>query len=285
LGTGLPVGQHGIMGSAFEVDGEPLWPLAWKTHPNPVATQPEPTVLERMSAAGVAVTSAAPAQFRNSGLTRAALRGGGFAGADTAADRVAVVVRELADARRTGQPCLLYVYWPDLDKAGHVHGVASPAWRTELAVVNSLVADLAAVLEPGEALLVTADHGMLDVADTARFDLDSHPSLGLGVRRVLGEPRLRHIYCEAGATAATCSRWRRELAGVAEVVDRDEAAQRWFAPLDDWYSDRIGDVVAMASGGHSLVSDRVDRVVSNLRGQHGADSEVERSVPLRAWAG
>lgn len=283
FGTGLRVGQHGIVGSAFEVEGTPLWPLTWRSEPNPIATQPEATMLERMSTAGVGVTTIAPAKFRASGLTRAALRGGRFLGADTAADRIAAAIGELQSAQLRNQPCLVYVYWPDLDRAGHVHGVASNQWCTELAIVEALTADLIAGLPAGSALLLTADHGMLNVADSARFDLDLRPSLGLGVRRVLGEPRLRHVYCEPGTVQVTLQRWRRELEDVAVVVDRDEAAERWFAPLDPWHRERIGDVVAMASGHHSLVSDRVDRVVSNLRGQHGADHPIERSIPLRAW--
>jgi hypothetical protein len=279
------VGQHGIVGAAFEVDGAPLWPLSWKADPNPIATQPERTILERMEGAGVAVATAAPAQFRSSGLTRAALRGGQYPGADTAAERISVVAAQLAAASLADAPAFVYVYWPDLDKAGHVHGVASPQWRAALTAVDALVAELAAGLSPGTALLVTADHGMVDVPDPARIDLDIRPALSVGVRRVLGEPRLRHVYCEPGAARSTLLRWRRELAGVAVVLDRDEAAQRWFVPLDPWYSDRIGDVVAMACDDRSLVSDRVDRIVSNLRGQHGADSATERRVPLRAWLG
>lgn len=283
FGTGLPVGQHGIVASAFEVEETPLWPLSWRSEPNPIATQPEPTVFERMSAAGVSVATAAPAKFRTSGLTRAALRGGRFLGTETAADRVAAAVAEIKAAQLRDQPGFAYVYWPDLDQVGHVHGVASPQWCTELAVVEALTTELIAGLPAGSALLMTADHGMLNIADVARFDLDLHPTLGIGVRRVLGEPRLRHVYCEPGAVEATLRRWRRVLAEVAVVVDRDEAAERWFAPLDPWYRERIGDVVAMASQEFSLVSDRVDRVVSNLRGQHGADHPVERRIPLRAW--
>lgn len=285
FGTGLPVGTHGIMGSAFEVDGTPLWPLNWGTQPNPIATQPEPTMFQRMTAAGVGVASAAPAKFRGSGLTMAALRGGSYPGADSVAERVAVVADELARARAAGWASCTYVYWPELDKAGHVHGVDSQDWRSQLEIADRLVAELVAALTPGTALLVTADHGMLDVADSARVDLDDRHGLGLGVRRVLGEPRLRHIYCEPGQSGAVLRRWRAALAGYADVIDRAEAAERWFAPLDPWNSERVGDVVAMATGTFSLVSDRVDRVVSNLRGQHGADTPVEREVPLLAWVG
>ena len=76
LGTGLPPGMHGIVGTSFRLDdGSVLAPLSWGGDPNPIATQPESTVLERAAGAGVLVTTAAPAAHRSSGLTRAALRG------------------------------------------------------------------------------------------------------------------------------------------------------------------------------------------------------------------
>lgn len=59
LGTGLPPGMHGIVGTSFRLDdGTVLAPLSWGTDPNPIATQPEPTILERAASAGVLVTSA-----------------------------------------------------------------------------------------------------------------------------------------------------------------------------------------------------------------------------------
>ena len=46
----------------------------------PEAVQPGPTALERAAAVGVAATVVSARRFENSGLTRAALRGGTFRG-------------------------------------------------------------------------------------------------------------------------------------------------------------------------------------------------------------
>ena len=131
LGTGLAPGMHGIVGSAFRLDdGSVLSPLSWGHDPNPIVTQPEPTVLERAAAAGILVTTAAPSAHRSSGLTRAALRGGDYPGADSLTKRLDVTARAIGRARAEGRTSLTYVYWPDLDKAGHVYGVASGAYRS-----------------------------------------------------------------------------------------------------------------------------------------------------------
>jgi hypothetical protein len=285
LGTGLPPGMHGIVGTTFRLDdGSTLAPLSWAAEPNPIATQPEPTVLERAAAAGVLVVSAAPAAHRESGLTRAALRGGEYPGAETAQDRVSVAAQAIARARGEGRASLVYAYWPDLDKAGHIHGVASAQYRDALARVDGLVAGLADLAGSDVALLVTADHGLVDVPDARRLDLESRPALRRGVQTILGEPRVRHVYTEPGRAAEVLRTWRAELGDRAEVLARADVADL-LGPVDEWHADRIGDVVAIARDDWALVSDRVDRLVSSLRGQHGARTDAEVLVPLRAAAG
>ncbi len=285
LGTGLPPGMHGIVGSSFRLDdGSTLAPLSWAEVPNPIATQPDPTVLERAAAAGVLVTTAAPTALRTSGLTRAALRGSEYPGADTLPARLQVSAAALARARAGARSSLTYVYWPDVDKAAHVHGVNSGAYRAELGRVDRLVAGLRALTGPEVVLLVTADHGMVDVPDDRRLDLESRPALRRGVQTILGEPRVRHVYAEPGAAAAVHRTWTEELGDRALVRTRAQVASL-LGPVDDWYADRIGDVVAIAADDWALVSERIDRIVSGLRGQHGALTDAEVLVPLRLAGG
>jgi hypothetical protein len=282
LGTGLPPGMHGIVGTSFRLeDGSVLAPLSWGGDPNPIATQPEPTVLERSASAGVLVTSAAPAAHRSSGLTRAALRGGEYPGADTLPARLAVTATAIGRARTEHRPSLTYVYWPDLDKVAHVHGVASAAYRAELARVDSLVAGLLDLVADDVALLVTADHGMIDIPDQRRVDLEARPALRRDVVTILGEPRVRHVYTVEGRADAVRQAWRDELDGRADVRTRAEVVDL-LGPVDDWYAERIGDVVAIARDDWALTSERVDRIVSALRGQHGGLTDAEVLVPLRA---
>lgn len=282
LGTGLPPGMHGIVGTSFRLDdGTVLAPLSWGGEPNPIATQPEPTVLERAASAGALVTSVAPAAHRASGLTRAALRGGDYPGADTLPARLEVTATAISRSRSERRAGLTYVYWPDLDKAAHVHGVASAAYRAELVRVDSLVDGLLDLVADDVALLVTADHGVLDIPDDRRIDIEGLPGLRSDVVTILGEPRVRHVYCASGRGEAVRRRWADELGDRAEVRTREEVSDL-LGPVDEWYADRIGDVVAIARGNWALTSDRVDRIVSGLRGQHGGLTDAEVLIPLRA---
>lgn len=285
FGTGLPPGMHGIVGTSFRLDdGRVLAPLSWGSDPNPIATQPEPTVLERAESAGVLVASVAPGPHRTSGLTRAALRGGEYVAAGTADERIEGAAAVLRRAGQEGRAALIYVYWPDLDKAGHIFGAASAEYRAELQRVDALVGGLRDVLGPDAALLVTADHGHVDVPDDRRVDLEADPELREGVEIILGEPRVRHVYTRPGRAERVRETWARVLGGRADVLSRQQALAL-LGPVDEWYEDRVGDVVAIARDDWGLVSERVDRIVSSLRGQHGALTDAEVLIPLRMARG
>lgn len=281
LGTGLMPGMHGIVATSFRLEeGISLAPLQWTDSPNPIAIQPEPTIFERAVSAGIQVVSAASPEHRASGLTRAALRGGEYQGARSAAEQVRIVARSIAAARSAGRRSLTYVYWAALDRAGHAHGVSSGAYRAALREADQLAERLTGECGPDTILVTTADHGLIDVPDERRFDLESRPALRVGVQTILGEPRARYVYVAPGRVDQVLTTWRSELGHVADVFDRDEASQL-LGGVEDWYLDRVGDVVAVAREDWSLVSDRVDRLVSALRGQHGGRTAEEVLVPFK----
>lgn len=277
LGTGLLAGQHGLVGASFEYPetGDVLAPLQWGHHPTPIAVQPEPTVFEVASRAGVRVTSLSPAAYAGSGLTRAVLRGSEYVGVEDVSQRRARLAAILAE----GTPSYSYVYWPELDRVGHEHGIDSAAWRAALQRVDRLAAGLCEALVPGSAIVFTSDHGMLDCPTEERIDLDSEPRLRRGVRRWAGEPRVRHVYTERSPDAAVLDSWREILGDAADVMTRDEVFDRGLlGPVDPALAERVGDIVAVARG-HRMLSSSVDRIVSGLRGQHGGLTPQEMLVP------
>lgn len=282
LGTGLLPGVHGLVASLFVLPetGEVLNPLHWPDDQtgaaSPIAVQPEPTVFERAARAGVAVTTIGPEQYADSGLTRAVLRGGDYTVAETVAARVSALQTTAAAA-----PSLSYLYWRDIDRAGHAYGVDSPQWRAAVRQADALCQQLADVLPSGTLMLITADHGMVDCSPASRVHIESDSLLRAGVRTVAGEPRVRQLYVEHDAHADdVAARWQDRLGERATVLLREElSAHGLVDPVDEEVAARIGDVVVIAHDDLGIASD-VDKQTSELIGQHGSLSDAERLVPL-----
>ena len=280
LGTGLPPGQHGLLG--YEIldpaRGVLLNELRWSPDTDPLAWQPFPTVFEILEGHGVGVVRIGNPEFASSGLTMAAHRGGGFKGLTALADRVSAAQTALASSDRS----LVYLYWGNVDTAGHQHGWRSPNWQVELGRVDRAVADLAAGLPAGAVLVVTADHGMVDVPHACRLDLATVPGLRQGIAILGGEPRLAQLYCHAGAAADVAARFADALGDRAWVRTREQAIEAgWFGQVDDRVRPRIGDVLVAARDSFALVdSDVTEPLVLSLVGQHGSLTEAEQLVPL-----
>ena len=113
-------------------------------------------------------------------------------------------------ALRAG-PGLVYGYHASLDTTAHLFGIDSPQWMDAAAVVDALLTRLVQGLPEDAALLVTADHGGLDV-----------PAEHVGERRrraAIG----RDGEIDAGAMHEIDGG---EMAGRAQVGDRERPLVR-----------------------------------------------------------
>ncbi|SFT77604.1 Type I phosphodiesterase / nucleotide pyrophosphatase [Geodermatophilus amargosae] len=279
LGTGVPPGGHGVLGFVTAVPGEDrlLNHVQWADDPDPRDWQTRPTVFEQSAAAGLPVTAVAPYAYAGSGLTTAAYRGAGYSGTVSAGDLAAGILRSLA-ATPTG---LVYGYTPELDLTGHVRGVDSDSWRMQLALVDRVVEQVVGGLPDDAALLVTADHGMLDVPRATRVDVDDEPALLDGVALLAGEPRARYVHTVPGASGDVLDAWRGVLGDRAWVTGREEAvASGVFGAVGEGLAARIGDVVALARGPWAITASATEPGPSRLAAYHGSLTEAEVAIPL-----
>ncbi len=285
FGTARPVGSHGLVGTEVlhpELDAV-FSELAWDPRVDPRTWQPGSTVFEDATAAGLPAVMVGPPWFDGSGLTEAALRGARFVPGRTLEDRVDAAIAALAAQPRV----LVYLYWGELDKTGHVHGCESWEWGQELERVDGELARLVRSV-PGDVLVtVTADHGMVDVPHHDRLDLADSPELRQGVRHVGGEPRAVQLYCEAGASEAVAAVWRDRVGVQAEILTRDDAVSRgWFGAVAGHVLPRIGDLIVVALGRFAVVDSAMARPeLLRLLGQHGARTPEESLVPVLAVLG
>ena len=144
LGTGLPPGEHGLVGLSVRMAGrnEPMSLLRWQVYGAaggdlrdevpPETFQPSPTVLERAGAAGSDVTLVGPPENVGSGLTRAILRGGRYAAATTLDE----LVETSAEAVRSAPGSAVFAYHPFLDTIGHIRGAGTDDWVSYFRLVS-----------------------------------------------------------------------------------------------------------------------------------------------------
>lgn len=277
--TGVAPGVHGMVGYRVRHPERDVLvnQLSEWDRIDPLTWQSAPTVFEHATAAGNRAFVVGSAGYAGSGFTRATLRGGEFLPASSPADRV-VLAYELADSH---DGALVYCYLPEVDKAGHKHGIDSPEW---VAALEDIDAALTRRTPDGVGVLVTADHGMVDVPQHKHFVLDAAGGWHDGIRHIGGEPRMMHVYAEPDADqGALLARWRDNLEGFADVVSRTEAldAGLFGAHVSDAARERIGDLMVIARSNVALYDGEADdQRGRGMIGQHGALTPEEWRVPF-----
>lgn len=287
LCTGTTPGEHGLVGYRVldAANGRTVNQLnGWDDRLDPATWQRSTTVFERAADVGVPSYVISHPRYRDSGFTHAILRGAEYVPANRPTDRFAAAASILG---RPG-PALVYLYVSELDTAAHAHGWESPAWTAELESLDALVASLHARLGRTDGMLVTADHGVLDVPETGHVLFDTVPELIEGVEYIGGEPRCLQLYL-ADRSPAAASRladaWRAVEGERAWVATQDEAIDAgWFGPtVDQEVLARIGDVIVAARKRIAYYDSRDPaRTGQNMVGQHGSLSAEETRIPLIA---
>lgn len=273
VGTGAMPGMTGMLGytvrhpsgalmNLIKWDNAPEGPFTWQRMPTVGEQIPDPT---RFVTVG-------PARFIGSGLNNAAMRGARDHPAELLAQRVDVAVAEL----RSGTADVVYLYWGEIDHVGHVAGWGSWDWGVEATATDQQLDRLARSLPPDTLLLITADHGMVDVGE--RIDMRADPALAAGVDLVAGEPRASHLY--TADPAAVAHRWRQTLGERALVVDHATALEL-LSPVSERFTHVVGDVVVFARG-RTVVVDPLTQTAASiaLQGVHGSLTADEMLVPL-----
>ncbi len=284
--AGVPPADHGVVGYRLRVDGrcggeEVLNVLRWTTASGDAREWVPPGGFSAVEPfGGRAVPVVSRASFRGSGFTEAHLRGG----VDRYWHLPSGVAVEVAAALGEGAP-FVYVYYDGVDKIAHVSGLG-PHYEAELRWADRLVAEVAGVLTPGAALVVTADHGQVEVGAGARpLDRDVLD----GVRLLSGEARFRWFHARPGAAGDVEAALRERYAAEAWVRTVDQLdAEGWYGgPLGPTARGRLGDValVPWEPVGYLDAGDAGDAGDARLVCRHGSLTPDEMWVPLLAVAG
>lgn len=273
--TGLTPAEHGLLGYRMLLRGEVLNVLRWVSATGdrrrampPRDVQPYPAFL------GQDVPVISPAELETSAFTEAHLRGSRPVGWRAASAIAVEASRQLRAGER-----FVYAYYGGIDKTAHERGFGD-FYDAELRAADGIVADVLAAIPAGCALLITADHGQVDVGDRI---IEPAPELLRLVAQQSGEGRFRWWHAVRGGAAELAIAARERYHDVAWVVTRDQVLdEHWFGPsLAPPTAARLGDVALVA---HAPVSfyDPADSGPFELVCRHGSLTPAEVLVPLLA---
>lgn len=277
--TATPPGVHGIVGYRARIPGTDRTAnqlRGWEHDGLPAHWQLAPRLAETSGHPFFAVSGS---EYADTGFTASTLGGAVFVGEDDLPARM----RRAAEIAADVAGAFVYVYVNDLDATGHKHGWESDRWIVALERVDGLARSLVTAADRGTGIVITADHGMVDVPVTRQVLLaDGDPRLD-GVDLIGGEPRMLHLYAAPGHAPAVLGRWRASEAHRSWVISRDEAIEAGLFgdAVADAARERIGDVLVAARASVAYYDDREsDKGAQRMVGQHGSLTPQERIVPL-----
>lgn len=273
-GTGQYPGSTRMVGYSVFHDEQLFNLLAFTDGIDPHSWQECPTFFEKLDDVGIGSATILPAKFAGSGLTSAALRGAEFVPATRWDDRCEAAISQLRKGKK-----LVYLYWSDIDATGHAHGTDSSAWSDALEDFDAGLGNFLKKIPQDIRVLLTADHGMINVDFAQLIDVANTPALREGVRVSAGETRAVHVHCELGADPEVVrQRWQDVLGERAWVVDQTDLAQL----IGDGPGLALtGDFVAFSRGRGGLVDSRTQSAgAMALVGVHGSLTPEEMLIPL-----
>lgn len=278
--TGVLPGQHGLVGYRIMHPelGLRTTLSEWQGITEVRQWQMRETVFERAHKQGVNAYALGRPQHATGGLTEAMLTGAKFIGEAVLEDRFERAI-ELAYSEG---PTLIYLYVDELDRAGHEHGAESDTWLAQLERLDGAVETLLRRVPERVGMMLTADHGMVDVSKEGHVVIGGDDPLLNGVAAVGGEPRLRYWYLESPEQSDEIAARARAFFGErARVMTRGEAiAAGWFGRVAPEAVERIGHVIVAAATGTAIYSDTDSPASREMIGQHGSLTAVEREVPI-----
>jgi len=276
LTTGEPPARHGVVGYRVRVGGnDVLNVLRWRVPSGDARELVPPGEFQDIEPfEGTRPPVITLAEFSETGFTGAHLAGVRLYGWRMPSTLVTWARKLLAD----GEP-FVYAYYDGVDKVAHEYGIGA-AYDDEVAAADRLVGDIIGILPPGACLVVTSDHGQVDVGDgivALSHDLLDFTAL------LSGEGRFRWLHARPGLEGRLIETARELYCGQAWVRTRDEAAKEgWFGgPLSSDASTRLGDVV-LAPFEPVAFLDPADVGEVRLRSRHGSLTSAGMLVPLVA---
>ena len=278
--TGKRSGEHGMLGyGVYDRAKKQYLNLltGWESAEAALGFKRAQTVSELAS--GVSVYSIGPSAYESSGFTQLTMPSAKYLAAQSIGARFEAVGKLV----KTYQRSLSYLYIPELDQLAHRFGVDSRQWLEALEDLDREISNFIAKVAKNVGVIITADHGVIDVPQSSQVYLDEFEWYRDLVEHTAGDPRCNFVYLKPNVDSVSARSFlEAEFAGVAYVCDSAELVNcDWLSPIEKALELLVPDFYVIWK--EPLVGyDRRFAKESHLRmiGQHGGISDAETRVPL-----
>lgn len=198
-------------------------------------------------------------------------------------EAVDVAIRHIA---RSSGPTYTYLYMPRVDAAAHEHGTGAREVRAELVALDQQIARLATELAGRARIVVSADHGHLDVAASQRHLIEAGGAIAGALRAPpSGDPRVMYFPLRDDAKEGFPAIIAQHFGEFAFGLSVDDAETlELFGPgtLAPLMRERLGDFITITSGADVIGygPERACRKALAKASHHSGLTPQEMRIPL-----
>ncbi|MFT4186480.1 MAG: alkaline phosphatase family protein [Micrococcaceae bacterium] len=281
LGTGKTPGEHGLVGYDVLDPGQHKvvnMLSTWDKNIDVATWQPYPSLLAIAKAKGIKSYSVGDKKFAKTELTTAILSGSEY----LPAQNMVKVIEQVVSSTQSSKATLTYAYWNKLDHIGHGKGWSSSKYAQALEELDKAVSTITKQLTEDSLLILTADHGMVDIEPKHQIILNDYPDVMDYVTNTAGEPRFTYLYCTESDTQKIYKKCVVNFAEAALVLTRDEAIEKgYFGKIRPEVIARIGNIILAAKADYTFFDiERVGLGPLSMVGHHGSLTAAEQEIPL-----
>lgn len=277
LATGTRSGEHGLIGySVFDRSLKLQRNLltGWSSISEAAEFKRQPALSETVGEIEMHVVG--PAVYEASGFTELTMKGAKYVAADQIAERFVKLENLFTSTKAT----VSYLYIPELDQTAHKFGVESDQWLHLLEELDLIVNRFSSRLAGNIGVVLTADHGLIDVPQSKHIYLDEFFWYESLVENTAGDPRCNYVYLREPEKLQILIDHAQEAFGdVAYVCTQSQLVESGWSTVGK--SNQVPDLYLIWNDS-KVGYDRRFSKPQHLKmiGQHGAISDRETRVPL-----
>jgi len=178
----------------------------------------------------------------------------------------------------------IFAYWPNFDHFAHENGVGSEKVEKHLMKLDKKIKSLVqSIKNSNTTMIITADHGLLDIPKNRIIKLEDHPKLKECLTMSpCGEGRVAYLYVKPTKIKEFKKYIKDKLGNYCDLYKSSEIIKKEYFGLgkpNPRLIDRIGDYILIMRENY-LFKDEIEKNPHRFIGHHGGVSKEEMLVPL-----